>query len=212
MSDDTSLTGLMTTSENSYRCAVENLWAGAMTTTPSQRLQDEGDSDGLQERPPPLRPLVINGEEVEIVGEYKYLGSIIDCKLGWSPNALALLKKGNQRLYFMKKLNSFSVGPKLLELFYKSTVESVVTFNNLCHFGGLKEQDKARLSKITKTASRLIGRPVPDLQAHFEAKAVKRLEAIHRDPTHPLWPELQAHTSARSGRLISFRAKTSRFH
>ena len=161
---------------------------------------------------PPLRPLVINGEEDEIVGEYKYLGSIIDCKLDWSPNALALLKKGNQRLYFMKKLKSFSVCPKLLELFYKSTVESVVTFNSLCHFGGLKEQDKARLSKITKTASRLIGRPVPDLQAHFEAKAVKRLEAIHRDPcTHPLCTELQAHTSARSGRLISFRAKTSRF-
>ena len=55
-------------------------------------------------------------------------------------------------------------------------------------------------------------KPVPDLQAHFEAKAVKRLEAIHRDPTHPLCTELQAHTSARSGRLISFRAKTSRFH
>ena len=101
---------------------------------------------------------------------------------------------------------------KLLELFYKSTVESVVTFNSLCHFGGLKEQDKARLSKITKTASRLIVRPVPDLQAHFGAKAVKRLEAIHRDPTHPLCTELQAHTSARSGRLISFRAKISRFH
>ena len=30
-----------------------------------------------------------------------------------------------------------------------------------------------------QTASRLIGRPVPDLQAHFEAKAIKRLEAIH---------------------------------
>ena len=108
----------------------------------------------------------------------------------------------------MKKLKSFSVCPKLLELFYMSTVESVVTFNSLCHFGGLKEQDKARLSKITKTASRLIVRPVPDLQAHFGAKAVKRLEAIHRDPTHPLCTELQAHTSVRSGRLISFRAKT----
>ena len=74
----------------------------------------------------------------------------------------------------------------MLELFYRSTVESVVTFDSLCHFGSLKEQDKARLSKITNTASRLIGRPVPDLQAHFGAKAVKRLEAIHRDPTHPL--------------------------
>ena len=145
------------------------LWAGAVATTSFSMFQNEGDSGGLQERPSPTRPLVSNGEEVEIVGEYKHLGSIIDCKLDCSPNALALLKKGNQRLYFMKKLKSFSVCPKLLELFYKSTVESVVTFNSLCHFGGLKEEDKARLSKITKTASRLIGRLVPDLQAHFEA-------------------------------------------
>ena len=49
-------------------------------------------------------------------------------------------------------------------------------------------------------------------QTQFEAKAVKRLEAIHRDPTHLLCTELQAHTLARSGRLISLRAKTSRFH
>ena len=212
-SDDTSLTGLITTSENSYRCAVEKLvgWCNDNHLLLNVSKTKEIVVD-FRRDPPTPRPLVINGEEVEIVGEYKYLGSVIDCKLDWSPNALALLKKGNQRLYFMKKLKSFSVSPKLLELFYKSTVESVVTFNSLCHFGGLKEQDKARLSKITKTASRLIGRPVPDLQAHFEAKAVKRLEAIHRDPTHPLCTELQAHTSARSGRLISFRAKTSRFH
>ena len=213
LSDDTSLTGLMTTSENSYRCAVEKLvgWCNDNHLLLNVSKTKEIVVD-FRRDPPPPRPLVINGEEVEIVGEYKYLGSIIDCKLDWSPNALALLKKGNQRLYFMKKLNSFSVGPKLLELFYKSTVESVVTFNSLCYFGGLKEQDKARLSKITKTASRLIGRPVPDIQAHFEAKVLKRLEAILRDPTHPLCTELQAHTSPRSGRLISFRAKTSRFH
>ena len=142
----------------------------------------------------------------------KHLSSIINSKLDWSQNALALLKKGNQRLYFMKRLKSFNVCPKLLELFYRSTVELAVTFNSLCHFGSLIEQDKARLFKVTKTASRLNDRPVMDLQAHFEAKAVKCLEGIQCDPTHPLNKELQAYTSARSGGLISFRARTSRFH
>ena len=112
----------------------------------------------------------------------------------------------------MKRLKSFNVSPKLLKLFHRSTVESVVTFNSFCHFGSLKEQYKARLSKVTKNASRLIGTPVTDLQAHFEAKAAERLEAIQCDPTHPLCKELKAHTFARSGRLISFRAKISRFH
>ena len=166
----------------------------------------------FRKHPPDPRPLVINDEEVKIVGEYKYLGSIIDSKLNWSPNDLALLKKSNQRLYFMKRLKSFNVCPKLLQLFYRATVESVVTFNSLCHFGSLKEQDEARLSKVTKTAGRLIDRPVTDLQAHFKVKAIRRMGAIQRDPTHPLGKELQAQTSARSGRLISFQAKTSRFH
>ena len=88
----------------------------------------------------------------------------------------------------------------------------MVAFNSLCHFASLKEQDKTRLFRITKTASRLIGRPVADLQAHFEVKAIKRLEAIQCDPTRPLNKELQAHTSVRSGRLTSFQAKTNQFH
>ena len=32
-------------------------------------------------------PLVTNREEVVIMGEYRYLGSIICFKLDWSPNA-----------------------------------------------------------------------------------------------------------------------------
>ena len=72
----------------------------------------------------------------------------------------------------------------LLEMFYRSMVESMVTLNGFCHFGSLKEQDKARLPKATKTASRLIGRPVMNLQAHFEGKAVKCLEAIQLSLIH----------------------------
>ena len=64
---------------------------------------------------------------------------------------MALLTKGNQRLYLMERMKPFNACPTLLELFYRSTAESVVTSNSLCHFGSLKEQDKARLSKITKT-------------------------------------------------------------
>ena len=103
------------------------------------------------------------------------------------------------------------MGPKLLELFYRATVESVLTFNGLCFHGCLKEQDKERLSKVTKTASKLIGQHVTDLQTLFEAKAVKRLRTILNDPTHPLCDVLLAQTSARSGRLISFRSRTNRF-
>ena len=51
--------------------------------------------------------------------QYKYLGSNIDAELDWFPKAMALLKKGNQWLYFMKRLKLFNTCPKLLELFYR---------------------------------------------------------------------------------------------
>ena len=162
--------------------------------------------------PPPYNPLIIKGEEVEIVHQYKYLGSLLDDRLNWSDNTTSILKRANQRLFFLKKLKSFEVRPELLETFYRATVESASTFNSLCFFGSLMEHDKARLTKITKTATRLIGHPVASFQSLYEAKAVKRLGAIKRDPTHPLCGELTALTSARSGRMRSVRTRTNRFH
>ncbi|KAL8600584.1 hypothetical protein ACOMHN_062455 [Nucella lapillus] len=60
------------------------------------------------------------------------------------------------------------------------------------------------------TARKLIGRPVPDLETLFEAKAIRRLKAIQQDPSHPLCDTVLAQVSARSSRLVSFRARTDR--
>ena len=187
---------------------VTGLWSGATTTTFFSTFprRDEGEVvDFRRDWPPNSSP---TGHQLERKLR-SWLGStstwVQSSTASWTgPRAAsALLKKGNQRLYLMKKLKSFNVCPKLLEVFYRSAVESVVTFNSLCHFGSLKEQDKANCPRSPRLLPlRLIGRPVPHLQALFEAKAIKRLEAIHGDPTHPLCTELKAHTSARSGRLI----------
>ena len=72
---------------------------------------------------------IIHKQEVEIVHNYTYLGSIFDHKLTWDANTEAILKKGKQRLYFLRKLESFSVNETILSLFYKSFIESVITFS-----------------------------------------------------------------------------------
>ncbi|KAL8591097.1 hypothetical protein ACOMHN_058750 [Nucella lapillus] len=212
LSDDTSLTGLIATSETVYCNAVQTMveWCDdnylLLNVAKTKEVVVEFRRDQLKPT-----PLVIRGEDVKLVDQYKYLGSIIDSMLSWSANAQALLKKGNQRLFFMRRLNPFGVGPRLLELFYRATVESVLTFNSLCFFSSLKEHDKGKLAKITMTARKLIGRPVPDLETLFEAKAISRLKAIQQDPSHPLCDTVLAQVSARSGRLVSFRARTDRF-
>ncbi|KAL8583439.1 hypothetical protein ACOMHN_044798 [Nucella lapillus] len=97
-SDDTSLTGLIATSETAYRNAVQTMveWCDANYLLLNVAKTKEVVVDFRRDQPKPT-PLVIRGEDVELVDQYKYLGSIIDSKLSWSANAQALLKKGNQR-------------------------------------------------------------------------------------------------------------------
>ena len=52
-------------------------------------------------------PSLLKGEPVEIVEEYKYLGLVIDNKLSWEQCTDPIFKKGQQRLYFLQKLNFF---------------------------------------------------------------------------------------------------------
>ena len=52
-------------------------------------------------------PFQIKAQQVEIVHQDKYVGTILDDKLDWTENSTMLLKKGNQRLYFLKRLKSF---------------------------------------------------------------------------------------------------------
>ena len=64
----------------------------------------------------------IHDQEVEIVTKYKYLGTVFDIKLRWDDNTEAIVKKCLQRLYFLRKLNSFSVDKNnlkpVLQVFY----------------------------------------------------------------------------------------------
>ena len=49
-------------------------------------------------------PVNINGQHIEIVHSYKCLGTTIDGKLRWDDNTMNLYKKGQQILYFLRKL------------------------------------------------------------------------------------------------------------
>ena len=57
----------------------------------------------------PVQPVTIGTDTVEIVNEYKYLGTIIDNQLNWSSNIRQLYSKCQQRLYFLRKLNEFHI-------------------------------------------------------------------------------------------------------
>lgn len=68
--------------------------------------------------PPSLWMTTIKGLNIEIVRTHKYLGVVIDNKLTFQPNALAVCKKVQQRLFFLRKLKSFSVCSSMMTLFH----------------------------------------------------------------------------------------------
>ena len=55
-----------------------------------------------------------------MVEDYKYFSVHLAKILDWRCNTNAFCKKGQNRLYFLKKLRYFSVCSKMLHIFYKS--------------------------------------------------------------------------------------------
>lgn len=58
-----------------------------------------------------------------VVENFKYLSVHLDNRLDWKYNTEAIFKKGQSRLYFLRKLRSFNVCSRMLYIFYQSVVE-----------------------------------------------------------------------------------------
>jgi len=72
-------------------------------------------------------PLHIDRTQVERVKTFKLLGTHISEDFTWTHNTQQIVKKAQQRLFFLRKLRKFGLSTKLLSNFYRCTVESVLT-------------------------------------------------------------------------------------
>ncbi|KAI3365289.1 hypothetical protein L3Q82_010384 [Scortum barcoo] len=88
-----------------------------------------------------LNSVVIRGTEADIVDSYKYLGVHLDNKLDWTTNTDAIYKKGQSRLFFLRRLRSFNVYRTMLQIFYNSVVSSVIFYAVVCWGSSLKTAD-----------------------------------------------------------------------
>ena len=95
----------------------------------------------------------IKDESVERVSEFKYLGIIFDEKLNWHSQTNKVKKKLNQRLFFMRKLNSFHVDNTLLALFYKTCVLTTMTFCISAWGGDARVCDKTKMNRALTVLS-----------------------------------------------------------
>ena len=165
----------------------------------------------FKKQPCDFAPIRVNDEVVELVGHYKYLGTIIDCKLTFKDQTDAMSSKANQRLYFLRKLKYFQVDNTILRLFYQSVIQSVLTFSIIGIYGLLSKESSRKLEKIVKAASRVIGHELcfKTVSELYSNMVQQKTAKILKDTTHPLFSN---YVFLRSGnRLRMPSSKNNRF-
>jgi len=154
-------------------------------------------------------PLYINNDIVECVQQYKYLGTIIDNKFSFNLNADHVFKKGMSRMYFVRQLRKLRIDSKIMDLFYSSIVQSVLSFSIVCWFGTCSAQAKVKLNRIVSNCERLGVSNITPLMDIYKKCVIQRSKVIYNDKLHPLNSHYEYLPSGR--RLRSITTRTSRY-
>ncbi|KAK0139729.1 hypothetical protein N1851_023362 [Merluccius polli] len=135
----------------------------------------------------------------------------LDNKLDWTKNTDALYRKGQSRLYFLRRLRSFNICRTMLRMFYESVVASAILYAVACWGSRLKVRDANRLNKVIRKASHVVGEELDSLTAVSERRMLSRIRSILDNSLHPLHPLHGVLTrSTFSKRLIPPRCTTER--
>lgn len=94
--------------------------------------------------------LTLNGQTMQCVKEYMYLSATTDHKLPLRPMVRWSLSKCHQQLSFLIKMRKFQVRSSVLQAFYRSFVESIVTFNITAWDGMMSATDLNPFNRIVK--------------------------------------------------------------
>ena len=147
---------------------------------------------------------------MDTVEEYKYLGVYLNNKLDWTRHAEAVYKKGQSRLFFLRRLRSFNICRTMLRMFYQSVVASAIFFAVTCWGSGMKVADTNRLNKLIRRAGDVVGEELDTLTIGSARRMLSRLQSILDNVSHPLYDTLAQQRSTFSRRLLSPRCTTER--
>uniref|UniRef100_A0A3P8WVL5 Peptidase M12B domain-containing protein n=1 Tax=Cynoglossus semilaevis TaxID=244447 RepID=A0A3P8WVL5_CYNSE len=208
--DDTTIVGLISNNnETPYRKEVQALaaWCSDNHLNLNTKKTKEIIIDFRKTGSTPHSGLSINGEEVEQVRNFKFLGLHISEDLSWTVNTKNIIKKAQQRLFFLRTLRKNKLPRPLLKNFYHCTIESVLTYGCTVWHASCTMQEKKQLQRVIKTAQWIIGSPLPCLEDIHSDRLLRRARKIRDDPAHP---GHTLFTTLPSGRLRVLKTRTNR--
>ncbi len=211
--DDTTLIGLIQDGdESAYRqevkelavwCSLNNLELNTLKTV--EIIVD------FRRNPPALPPLTIMNSTVTAVESFRFLGTTISQDLKWWDNHIdSIVRKAQQRLYFLRQLRKFNLPQELLKQFYSAIIESVLCTSITVWFSSATKSDLRRLRRVVRTAERIIGTTLPTLQELYLSRVSKRAGKITLDPSHPAHSLFELLPSGRRYRALSTRTTRHR--
>ncbi len=148
--DDTTLIGLIQDGdESAYRqevkelavwCSLNNLELNTLKTV--EMIVD------FRRNPPALPPLTVMNSTVTAVESFRFLGTTISQDLKWDNHIESIVKKAQQRLYFLRQLRKFNLPQDLLKQFYSAIIESVLCTSITVWFSSATKSDHRRLLRV----------------------------------------------------------------
>ncbi len=210
--DDTTLIGLIQDGdESAYRqevkelavwCSLNNLELNTLKTV--EMIVD------FRRNPPALPPLTIMNSTVTAVESFRFLGTTISQDLKWDIHIDSIVRKAQQRLYFLRQLRKFNLPQELLKQFYSAIIESVLCTSITVWFSSATKSDLRRLRRVVRTAERIVGTTLPTLQELYLSRVSKRAGKITLDPAHPAHSLFELLPSGRRYRALSTRTTRHR--
>lgn len=185
--DDTALIGLCSNDHLSYSLEVDRFvtWCERNFLNLNVHKTKELIID-FRRSPHVHENLLINNVVVERVDNYKYLGTVIDNRLSFEKNVNVIYKKANSRLYSLRKLYHLHVDNTIINLFYISVIESVISFGIAAWYGNCTSVSKRKLQRILGHANRLGVTQSKTLGDLYKFYVLQRANIIRSDPGHPL--------------------------
>ncbi|KAI5102839.1 gastrula zinc finger protein XlCGF28.1-like [Silurus meridionalis] len=208
--DDTTVVGLISRNdESAYREEVKRLtaWCGANNLSLNVDKTKEMVVD-FRRAQSDQSPLIIDGSSVEIVKSTKFLGVHLADNLTWSLNTSSITKKAQQRLYFLRRLRKAHLPPPILSMFYRGTIESILSSCITAWFGNCTVSDRKTLQRIVRTAEKIIGVSLPSIMDIYTTRCIRKAHSIVDDHTHPSHAYFTLLPSGK--RFRSIRAATTR--
>ncbi len=164
-------------------CSLNNLELNMLKTV--EMIVD------FRRNPLALPPLTILNSTATAVETFRFLGTTISQDLKWDIHIDFIVKKAQQRLYFLRQLRKFNLPQELLKQFYSTIIESVLCTSITVWFSSATKSDLRRLQRVVRTTEWIIGTTLHTLQELYSSRVSKRAGKITLDPltssTLPLW-------------------------